>query len=47
MDTAGVQLLVAAAQEAARRQRPLHLRKCPPALREAVRSLGLASCSSR
>lgn len=43
VDTAGVQLLVAAAQEAARRQRPLRLIECPPPVVEAVRSLGLAA----
>lgn len=41
VDTAGIQLLLAVAQEAARRQRSLRLRGCPPAVLEAVRSLGL------
>jgi anti-anti-sigma regulatory factor len=41
IDTAGVQLLVAVAQEAARRQLPLRLLACPAVLRQAVRSLGV------
>lgn len=41
IDTAGVQLLLAVAQEAARRQLPLRLLGCPAALMQAVRSLGV------
>lgn len=41
IDTAGVQLLVALAQEAARRQQRISLRGCAPVVMPATRALGL------